>query len=82
MPTLIRLGRLRIMMYANDHPPPHVHAIKAGAEARIAIGSEDERASLIANDGLSRRELAAALDAVDRNRTFLLERWRALHGDA
>ena len=69
-------------MYVNDHPPPHVHAIKSGAEARIAIGSEDGRPSLMSNDGLSRRELAIALEEVDRNRALLLMRWRDIHGDA
>jgi hypothetical protein len=82
MPTILRIGRLRIMMYVNDHPPPHVHAIKTDAEARIAIGSEDRRSSLMSNDGLSRRELAVALEEVDRNRALLLMRWRELHGDA
>jgi len=70
------------MIYVNDHPPPHVHAIKAGAQARIAIGGEGERPSLINNDGLSQRELAAALEAVDKDRESLLKRWREFHGDA
>ena len=82
MPTILRIGRLRILMYVNDHPPPHVHAIQAGAEARITIGSEDGKASLLSNDGLSRRELAVALEEIDRNRALLLMRWRELHGDA
>jgi Domain of unknown function (DUF4160) len=82
MPTILRIGRLRILMYVNDHPPPPVRAIKTGAEARIAIGSGDRKTSLLSNDGLSRRELAVALEAVDRHRPLLLMRWRELHGDA
>ena len=80
MPTILRLEGLRIMIYVNDHPPPHVHVIKAGAQARIALGSDAGRASLIANDGLSRRELAVAIEAVDQNRPLLLQRWREIHG--
>lgn len=80
MPTIIRLGRLRIVVYANDHPPPHVHVIGAGAEARFALGGESERPSLIMNEGLSRRELERALAAIGRNRELLLQKWRELHG--
>jgi hypothetical protein len=70
------------MIYLNDHPPPHAHAIKAGAQAKIALGSERDRPSPIANEGLSRRELAAALEAIDQNRAFLIQRWREIHGSA
>jgi Domain of unknown function (DUF4160) len=69
------------MLFVNDHPPAHVHAIKAGAEARIAIGGEDRKPFLMSNDGLSRRELALALEAVDKNRALLLRRWREIHVD-
>jgi hypothetical protein len=34
------------------------------------------------NDGLSRRQLAAALIEIDQNRALLLQRWREIHGDA
>jgi hypothetical protein len=80
MPTILRLGRLRIMIYLNDHPPPHVHVIKAGAQAKIALDSERGRPSLVANEGLSRRELVMALEAIDRDRALLLQRWREIHG--
>ena len=81
MPTILRFGGLRVVIYTNDHPPPHVHAIRAGAEARIALGGEGERPSLITNEGLSRRELEKSLAEIDRNRALLLQRWREIHGD-
>lgn len=81
MPTILRLKGLRIMLFVNDHPPPHVHAIKAAAQARIALGSEDRKPFLISNDGLSRRELAMALEAVHQNQALLIKRWREIHGD-
>ncbi|HEY2463083.1 MAG TPA: DUF4160 domain-containing protein [Steroidobacteraceae bacterium] len=82
MPTILSFGRLRVLIYLNDHPPPHVHVIGAGSEARIALGGEGERASLITNKGLSKRELKKALAKIDENRALLLQRWREIHGNA
>jgi hypothetical protein len=33
MPTIKRIDGLRVMIYSNDHPPPHVHVIGADREA-------------------------------------------------
>jgi len=82
MPTNLRFGGLRVVIYTNDHPPPHVHVIGPGADARIALGGEGERPALITNEGLSRRELERALAEIGRNRVLLLQRWREIHGDA
>jgi hypothetical protein len=82
MPTILRFGGLRVMIYTNDHPPPHVHVIGAGTKARIALGGEGERPSLMTNEGLSRREMEESLAEIDRNRALLLKRWGEIHGDA
>lgn len=82
MPTVLRFKGLRIVIYSNDHWPPHVHVIAAGREARIALGGVGQRPSIVTNEGLSRRELAAALVEIDRNRELLIGRWREIHGDA
>jgi hypothetical protein len=33
MPTVLRIGALRVAIYPNDHPPPHVHVTGAKGEA-------------------------------------------------
>jgi hypothetical protein len=33
MPTILPIGGLRVTIYPNDHPPPHVHVIGARGEA-------------------------------------------------
>ena len=81
MPTILRFRGLRVMIYTNDHSPPHVHVIGPGAEARIALGDESERPWVMTNDGLSRRDVAEALAEIE-NRDFLMQRWREIHGDA
>ena len=82
MPTILRFRGLRVMIYTNDHRPPHVHVIGPGAEARIALGDEGERPWVMTNDGLSRRDVAEALVEIDGNRELLMQRWREIHGDA
>jgi hypothetical protein len=33
LPTVLRIGGLRVSMYPNGHPPPHVHVVGAKGEA-------------------------------------------------
>ncbi len=33
MPTVLRLGGLRVVVYLNDHRPTHVHVLGQGGEA-------------------------------------------------
>ena len=30
MPTVLRIGGLRVVIYSNDHPPAHVHVLGPG----------------------------------------------------
>jgi hypothetical protein len=30
MPTVLRIGGLRVVIYLNDHPPAHVHVLGPG----------------------------------------------------
>ncbi|HEY2609796.1 MAG TPA: DUF4160 domain-containing protein [Reyranella sp.] len=35
MPTVLRIGGLRIMIYSSDHRPAHVHVIGGGGRGSI-----------------------------------------------
>jgi hypothetical protein len=37
MPTILRYRGLRIMIYLNDHAPPHVHVVGADAHAKFDL---------------------------------------------
>lgn len=37
MPTILRYRGLRIMIYLNDHAPPHVHVLGSGAHAKFDL---------------------------------------------
>lgn len=74
MPTLQRFDHCRILMYLDDHPPPHVH-----------VKLRDGRDSTIELDGcavmgqVAEREIREALTWIRANRIALLETWRGFH---
>jgi len=37
MPTVARVAGVTIRMYFDDHPPPHFHAVHAGATATYLL---------------------------------------------
>lgn len=39
MPTIAIVDGVRIMIYLNDHLPPHLHAIFGGSEAQLSIAT-------------------------------------------
>lgn len=79
MPTVLRSGALRFVIYPNDHDPPHVHVIGPDGEAKIALGAPGYRPHLLQTEGLSRRELGSALREVDAQSELLWECWRRIH---
>ncbi len=82
MPTILRFRGLRVVIYTNDHWPPHVHVSAPEAQAKIALGEARQRPHVLVNDGLTLRQLNWALTEIDRNRELLLTRWREIYGDA
>lgn len=68
MPTVLREGSLRVMIYTDDHLPPHVHVFVDGEAEVVRIVRAD------------RRESRRALDIVREKRDYLLGRWRGIHG--
>jgi hypothetical protein len=80
MGTVFRYKRLRITIYSNDHPPPHVHVIGPDREARIAIGDDSHPPEIMDFYGFPRRELIRVLYEVARRQDELLDAWRTIHG--
>jgi hypothetical protein len=56
MGTLFRIGSCRIVVYSNDHRPPHVHAVGDGY-ARFDIGDMPDDVRPTEQAGVSVREL-------------------------
>lgn len=70
---------MRIVIFPNDHNPPHVHVLTPDGEAKIAIGSNHIKPVLIQNDGLSEKSLALALETIDLEWPLLHGKWREIH---
>jgi hypothetical protein len=64
MPTVLRRGGLRLVIYPNDHPPAHVHVLGPGWAVVInLIGPEVRR----------------ALQPIVAHRDVLVEAWKRIH---
>ena len=80
MPTVLRLGSLRVVIYPNDHEPPHVHLVGPDCHARIRLGTDKRKPSILSNDGVPARLLGRALMAIDLENTLLRKAWRQRNG--
>jgi hypothetical protein len=73
VPTVKNFGSYRIMLFAEDHNPPHVHVIGRDFQAKVRIRDADIFAGMI--PPRHRRE---ALRWIVENRDRLLEKWNEL----
>ncbi|WP_119313924.1 DUF4160 domain-containing protein [Calidithermus terrae] len=77
-----RIGGFRIVIYPNDHRPPHVHVMTAGGEVLILLGLDGEAVEIREIRGAVKNgDAVRAIETVSRNNDSLLEWWREIHGD-
>ncbi|MDQ6434748.1 DUF4160 domain-containing protein [Mesorhizobium sp. LHD-90] len=76
MITVLRGGSLRVVIYKNDHGPPHVHVFGDG-ECKIALSPA---VRLDGQEGATKVEARRAMTLVFENRDLLLRRWNEIHG--
>ena len=75
-----RQDGFKFIIYPNDHNPPHVHIIKAAAEAVIYLGSEDEPPSFRENKSMRPKDALKAFKICCERQKELLDEWRNTHG--
>ena len=80
MPTVLRLGGLRVVVYPNDHRPAHVHVIGQGHEAVFELNSPQGSVTLRENYGFRRGDLARIESALLQNLDALIPEWEKIHG--
>lgn len=80
MPTVLRKHGFRVMLYVDDHEPPHVHAWKDDAEVVVTLAAHGERPWIREHHGATRKVQLAALSVVAEHNGFLLAEWRRIHG--
>lgn len=75
MGTVAIFRNVRIVIYSNDHGPPHVHAIGPGVEAVFLI----ETLEIRFNDGFGPSTLFRLRQFLGERREALLEAWYEIH---
>ena len=81
MPTVLRIGGARVVIFPDDHRPAHVHVIDAGRQAVFLLNCPTGPVQLRSNEGYSQPEtnrLSRALAGVVGD---LCAAWEAIHGD-
>ena len=82
MPTVLWIGKLRVVIYPNDHRPVHVHVIGQGNEAVFELNRSAGSVTLRENYGFGRRDLARIVEALIGNLAELGAAWERIHGVA
>jgi hypothetical protein len=80
MPTVLRIGALRVAVYPNDHRPAHVHIIGHGHEAVFTLNDPEGSVALRENYGFSARDLVRIRGALEENLAALSSAWESIHG--
>jgi hypothetical protein len=80
VPTVLRFGGLRVVVYPNDHRPPHVHVMGKGHEAIFNLNCSSGPVELRENYGFPWRELGRIQQELDWNLGKLCEAWEKIHG--
>lgn len=74
-PTVLRDKGYQVKIYPNDHPPPHVHVVKAGNTAKVSLNPVEAKT----NYGFNLREIGDILDIVKEYQAELMDEWDKLH---
>jgi hypothetical protein len=77
MMASIRVIALRLVIYPNDHGPPHVHVMGPGWELKVRLKEPPELVAVLGKPKTA--ELAEGLDAVWRHLRELTQMWGRLH---
>jgi hypothetical protein len=76
VPRIASIEGVQIVLWPNDHPPPHFHAIIAEYEAKMSIETGD-----VLSGSLPKAKLRAILSWLDLNRDALAFRWSELRAE-
>lgn len=73
----IRSDGLRLVVYPNDHPPPHAHVLGPGWEIRIELSMPPALMTIVGKPKIA--EITSALLAVNVHLKQLRIHWSNLH---
>lgn len=82
MPTVLRIGAWRAVIYPNDHRPAHVHVIGQGCEDVFDLHCPDGPLELRENYRFGLKEIGRIEKALIANLPALCSEWERIHGNA
>lgn len=71
MPTLKTFSNARVMVYFDDHPPPHVH-VKMRDQREVQV----DLATLEVKGTIPEREIREVLEWIEANLELLHNEWK------
>ena len=72
MPTIGRIGSLDVMVFRNDHAPPHIHVFGPEFSAKFAIANLE----LLSSKGqIRRRDIKAVEEWGQKHKDMLYRNW-------
>jgi hypothetical protein len=81
MPTVLRIGAIRVVIYPNDHRPAHVHVIGFGNQAVFNMHCPGGPPSVRENFGFSLADLNVFESRIQDVMGPLCKHWRTIHGN-
>ncbi len=81
MPTVLRVDGLRVTIYPNDHPPPHVHVVGAKGEAVFLLNCPDGPAELRESYGFNGPEIRQMAADLLAHIPALCTKWGTIRGN-
>lgn len=81
MSTIFRFQGYRVVIYTNDHRPPHVHVIGPGAEAIFWLNCPDGPPEPIKAVGMAHHTLLLVRKRLEAHTHLLCWHWRLIHDD-
>jgi hypothetical protein len=79
MPTILRIGGLRVVIYPNDHSPEHVHVIGPDREAVFELHCPDGPVMLRESYEFTTRQLRRLIDQLSAALPELCSAWEDIH---
>jgi hypothetical protein len=75
------IRNIRVVIFSNDHPPPHVHALRRdGARAKFDLNCPDGPVVLTEQAGFRVADIVGIGEAVAAELPALCATWRKIHG--
>ena len=82
MPTVLPgLKGWRVVIYSNDHRPPHVHVIGSEEHARFELLCDLGGLRLLSNVGFRLTQIRQIAAYLLRHLAHLCDEWKRIHGD-